>query len=74
MPRKVTSRVLERKRKVYEFIKERGEVPTVVITQELGLTHSQAFYVLRILLREGKIEEVKRGKVAYWRVVEEGSA
>ncbi len=71
MPRKVTDRVLERKRKVYEFIKERGEVPTALIIQELGLTHSQAFYVLRLLLREGKIREVRRGKVAYWRVAEE---
>lgn len=70
MPRKVTSRVLERKRMVYEFIKQRGEAPTALIVEELGLTHSQAFYVLRLLLREGKIEEVKRGKVAYWRVVE----
>ncbi len=69
MPRRATSRVLERKEKVYKFIKERGEVPTAVIVQELKLTHSQVFYALKLLLREGRVEEVKRGKVAYWRAV-----
>ncbi len=67
MPRSPTSRVLERKKKIYEFIKQRGETTTTAIVNELGLSHSQVFYILRLLLREGLVEEVKRGKIAFWR-------
>ncbi len=70
MPRKVTEKILERKRLVYEYLKKHGPVPTVEIVRDLGLSHSQVFYVLRILLREGKIKEERRGKMAYWAVVE----
>ncbi len=70
MPRRTTARILERKKKIYEYLKAHGEVPTSVIVRDLGLTHSQTFYVLRMLLREGKVKETKRGKVAYWSVVE----
>ncbi len=34
-----------------------------------GLSHSQVFYILRLLQRDGAIREIKRGKVAYWRLV-----
>ncbi len=70
MPKRATLKVLERKERVYEFIKERGEVPTSIIVKELGLSHSQTFYILRLLLKEGKVKEIKRGKVAYWRVTQ----
>ncbi|HDD63974.1 MAG: DNA-binding protein [Thermoprotei archaeon] len=72
MPRQTTSRVKERRNKIIELLKKHGELPTVTIVEEVGLTHSQTFYILRQLLREGVIEEVKRGKVAYWRLVSEG--
>ena len=72
MPRRVTTQVIERKEKVIRFLKEHGEVPTSAIVKELGISHSQAFYVLRLLLKEGKIREIKRGKVAYWTLAEEG--
>lgn len=68
MPRKITTQVIKRKDEVYNFIKVHGEVPTAIIVRELGLSHSQVFYVLRLLAKEGRIEEVRRGKLAYWRV------
>lgn len=68
MPRRMTARIIERKKDIYELLRERGELPTSEIVKETGLTHSQAFYILRLLLRDGKVEEIKRGKVAYWRV------
>ncbi len=68
MPRSPTSRILERKKKIYEFIKERGETTTTAIVNELGLSHSQVFYILRLLLKEGLVEEIKRGKIAFWRI------
>ncbi len=70
MPRRSTAQVVERKSKVLEFLKMHGETPTSTLVRELGLTHSQAFYVLRLLLKEGKVREIKRGKVAYWVAVE----
>ncbi|MEM0023954.1 MAG: FaeA/PapI family transcriptional regulator [Thermofilaceae archaeon] len=70
MPRRSTTQVADRKDKVVEFLKTHGETPTSTLVRELGLTHSQAFYVLRLLLKEGKVREVKRGKVAYWVAVE----
>ncbi len=71
MPRRVTAQVIDRKDKVLKFLKEHGEVPTSALVKELGLTHSQAFYVLRLLLKEGKVREIKRGKVAYWALAEQ---
>jgi len=70
MPRRSTSQVAARKARVLEYLRTHGETPTSTLVKELGLTHSQAFYVLRLLLKEGKVREIKRGKVAYWVAVE----
>jgi len=72
LPRRTTAQVLERKEKILKLLRDRGEVPTSTIVRELGISHSQAFYVLRLLLREGKVREIKRGKVAYWALAEGG--
>jgi len=71
MPRRTTFQILERKEQVLRLLQELGEVPTSVIVRELGISHSQAFYVLRLLLREGKVREIKRGKIAYWAPLKE---
>ncbi|RLF08024.1 MAG: DNA-binding protein [Thermoprotei archaeon] len=71
MPRRVTSRIIDRKDEIYEYLKTHKEVPTSVIVKDLNLSHSQTFYILRMLLKEGKIKEIKRGKVAYWTVSDE---
>ena len=66
MPRRMTDRIIERKEQVYNLLKSRGEMSTSEIVRETGLTHSQTFYVLRLLMKEGRVKEIKRGKVAYW--------
>ncbi len=71
MPRKTTARVYERKNKIIELLKKYKELPTSELVEMVDLTHSQTFYILRMLLKEGIVKEVKRGKVAYWRLSEE---
>ncbi|MCD6095757.1 MAG: DNA-binding protein [Thermoprotei archaeon] len=66
MPRRMTDRIIERKEQVYNLLKSKGEMSTSEIVRETGLTHSQTFYVLRLLMKEGRVKEIKRGKVAYW--------
>ncbi len=70
MPRRVTEKVLNRKALIYEYLKKHGPIPTVEIVKDLGLSHSQVFYILRLLLKEGKVREERRGKMAYWVAVE----
>ena len=70
MPRRITPKIIERKSNIFDILKEKGELPTSEIARETGFTHSQIFYILRLLLKEGKIKEIKRGKVAYWHVME----
>jgi len=70
MPRKTMSRIVDRKKMILTLL-ENDELPTSAIVKKTGLTHSQVFYVLRMLLRERKVEGIKRGKVTYWRKREE---
>jgi len=70
MPRKTMSRIVDRKKMILTLL-ENGELPTSAIVKKTRLTHSQVFYVLRMLLRERKVEGIKRGKVTYWRKREE---
>ena len=67
MPRKQTVRILERKKYILEILLKEGELPTNEIVKRTGLSHSQVFYALKLLQRDGLIKEIKRGKVAYWR-------
>ncbi|NAZ27805.1 MAG: winged helix-turn-helix transcriptional regulator, partial [Caldivirga sp.] len=53
MPRKQTSKILERKGDVLKLIRERGEVSTNDLVKMTGLSHSQVFYILRLLQRDG---------------------
>ncbi|PLJ77292.1 FaeA/PapI family transcriptional regulator [Infirmifilum sp. SLHALR2] len=70
MPRKVTDKIIERKKLIHEYLRKHGPIPTVEIVRDLGLSHSQVFYILRLLLREGKVKEERRGKMAYWVAVD----
>ena len=70
MPRTTTPRIISRKEDVYKLLVERGELPTAEIVRTMKLTHSQVFYILRLLAREGRVKEIKRGKVAYWRAIQ----
>jgi len=70
MPRRQTDKVYERKEQVVELLKTYGELTTSRLIQLTGLTHSQIFYILKLLEKENVVKEVKRGKIAYWRLVE----
>ncbi len=68
MPRRPTDKVLQRKDQIVELLKKHGELTTSAIMRLTGMSHSQIFYVLKILEKEGVIKEVRRGKIAYWRL------
>jgi len=70
MPRRQTDKVHERKEQVVELLKTYGELTTSRLIQLTGLTHSQIFYILKLLEKENVVKEVKRGKIAYWKLVE----
>lgn len=70
MPRRQTDKVFERKEQIIDFLKKYGELTTSRLIQLTGLSHSQIFYVLKLLEKENIIKEVKRGKIAYWKLVE----
>jgi len=70
MPRKQTDKVFERKEQVLEYLKTYGELTTSQLIQMTGLSHSQIFYILKLLEKENLVKEVKRGKIAYWKLVE----
>lgn len=70
MPRRQTSKVVERKKQILELLIKEGELPTNEIVRKTGLSHSQVFYALKLLQKDGLVKEIKRGKVAYWRVTE----
>lgn len=70
MPRRQTDKVYERKEQVVELLKTYGELTTSRLIQLTGLTHSQIFYILKLLEKENVVKEVKRGKIAYWKLVE----
>lgn len=68
MPRRQTDKVYERKELVLALLRKHGELTTSSLMQLTGLTHSQMFYVLKMLEAEGLVREVRRGKIAYWRL------
>jgi len=70
MPRRQTDKVYERKEQVIELLKTYGELTTSRLIQLTGLTHSQIFYILKLLEKENVVKEVKRGKIAYWKLIE----
>ncbi|MCC6019837.1 MAG: ArsR family transcriptional regulator [Thermoproteaceae archaeon] len=70
MPKRQTERVYERKRLVVEYLRKYGELTTGKLIELTGLSHSQVFYVLKILEHENIVREIKRGKIAYWKLAE----
>jgi predicted transcriptional regulator len=70
MPRRQTDKVIERKEQIIEYLKTYGELTTSRLIQMTGLSHSQVFYILKLLEKENIVKEIKRGKIAYWKLVE----
>lgn len=66
MPKGLTDRVITRQHRILEFIGNEICVNTKQVIRAFGLTHSQAFYILQTLKREGLIEEHVIGKLSLW--------
>jgi hypothetical protein len=66
MARGQTDRIIVRQRRVFEYIEKEICVNTKQLMNGLGLTHSQAFYVLQALKDQGLIEKYDIGKTSIW--------
>ena len=66
MGRGLTDKIIVRQHRIFEFIENEICVNTKQIINTFGLTHSQAFYVLQMLQRQGLIEEYVIGKMSLW--------
>lgn len=67
MPRKQTERIDERKKEILNLVESYEELSTNDVVRITKLSHSQVFYILKLLSKDGLIKEVRRGKVAYWK-------
>ncbi len=59
-------RTSARAEKIYREIEETGCLTSAAIAERLRATHSELFYVLRMLRQEGRVEAVNLGRVALW--------
>ena len=66
MGRGLTDKIIVRQHRIFEFIESEICVNTKQIITAFGLTHSQAFYVLRMLQKRGVIEEHVVGNLSIW--------
>ncbi|KUO91836.1 MAG: winged helix-turn-helix transcriptional regulator [Thermocladium sp.] len=74
MPRKQTERIDERKKEILNLVESNEELSTNDVVRITKLSHSQVFYILKLLSKDGLIKEVRRGKVAYWKSVKKQEA
>jgi len=66
-PRKrIRTKIVQRAEQAAELLAAEGCVATSALMQKLGLSHTQALYVLRLLQGEGRAVEVLIGKTAIW--------
>jgi hypothetical protein len=66
MPIAPTSKVLTRAVEIESYIRQKRCATTAMVTSDLGITHTKAFYVLRNLARLGKVRQHVIGKVSVW--------
>jgi hypothetical protein len=65
MPARITQKVIERKQAILRLLAD-GCKPTSYIIKALDTTHTEAFYALKALAKEGYIKKAKFGKAAIW--------
>jgi hypothetical protein len=65
MPRNITQKIKERKEAILKLLAD-GCKTTAYILKALGLTHTEAFYVLEMLKNEGYVIKTVFGKTAVW--------
>jgi len=66
MPRGVTKTVLSRTEEVYKLLQSEGCVTVERARRALGVSRTQAKYVLEQLRAEGRVVSVLMGRVALW--------
>jgi hypothetical protein len=66
MPKGISNKVIVRRHRILEFIENEICVNTRQVMHAFGLTHSQAFYILQTLQKEGLIEEHLIGNLSLW--------
>ena len=68
MPKRVTRKVLRRREDILRLLRENKRLTTTQIADTLDCSQSMAYYVLRVLKREGRVECWKSGKSLVWRL------
>ena len=69
MPKRVTRKVLRRREEILRLLRENKRLTTTQIADTLDCSQSMAYYVLRVLKREGRVECWKSGKSLVWRLL-----
>jgi len=64
--RKVSVEIVERCERVIKLLEERGELTCAEVAGLLGISQMQAYYVLMLLVRQGKVRRWKRGGRLYY--------
>jgi len=62
----LTDEIINRMMHVYRIVESHGCVTTTTVMSELALSHSEAYYVLKLLRMRNHIVEVTVGKTAIW--------
>lgn len=68
MPRRVTRKVLRRREDILRLLRMNKRLTTTQIADTLDCTQSMAYYVLRLLKGEGRVECWRSGKSLVWRL------
>ncbi|MBP1449853.1 MAG: winged helix-turn-helix domain-containing protein [Thermoproteus sp.] len=69
MPRGPTSKIINRKYNILNIVRRHREITARDLMEMMGLSRTQALYVLRMLEKEGYVRGVKRGQIIFWRVL-----
>ena len=73
MPKHRANRVVERAVEIVKLLKqsEGKSLTTGDIMRVLNYSHNQVFYVLRKLQQIGVVREVKVGRIARWKLIDD---
>jgi len=61
-----TDKIIDRMAHVYRLVESHGCVTTTTIMNELGLSHTEAYYASRLLSQTRNVVKVVVGKTAIW--------
>jgi len=66
MPRGITVEAIERMAHAHRLVELCGCVTTATVVSELGLNHTEAYYVLQLLCVRNGVAKVVIGRTAVW--------